>query len=711
MGVPRFYRPAWFLRLYVRLEDFHSPEDDDDPESEYNVFKTKVLKLDGEIAALEKKQSESQADIAFGGKDRSNLMAVTSDLDSMREERKRLTTTKMNESQTRGFAGAGTIDFCLVPSELKIDNKSPKIIDGLEATLQFKDAPLDSRIIRECLVEAYIGTISAESFGKPDTWTLPLNRAVLRFRGYVDTWEVIESADESSIQIKARSYEAVLEDGKINPRASAYRIGTKDGREKISDYVNRILKQFPATSGEHGDPFRAVWYWADPDKEPYIDRKTLTRSLQTAKSRNVAAGAGPGSEPPAIEATPENPTEDVGQSEGNAPGAEMRMPQKAQAPNGISIWSLIIQACELAGCIPMYNPSLPARDVKIDGATKTINPANYLLLTPAQTLYDDVDGGLHVRGGAIDGFSRVFMDENGRAYPSDVRLMVWGHNLKSIKFSRKLGKIRAPAVEVRSYNPDALPKDRVLSVRYPTSLRAMRQNAKDGKAKKSGKSSGGGKIDTVHTVVVSGIRDKELLKQIAVCTYHQMARGELAIEFETDDMSSFLNTDANVDSHNDDPDLLRLCHGSPVRMMIASKQVDPSFGSGIVVNTLSEVFDMRAAKVADLVRSQAGRFGQALDASRVERIASQIQTALSSAKLPDVFYCRGISHKFSVIDGYEAHGEVTNYFEVRGDARNLSSEDKAANNHRRLASKKKPTGKPATLSLDDLMERATRGMR
>ena len=692
MASGRVYRPASFLKFTIRLEDFtgaidKGAQDETKPfKAQEQIVKDRMNGINGQIAF------ERAALCAGGSIDTSYLRKLETTLDL---DKKILG----NVQKAKSIADKYSVEFFIVPLTLDVEINGFRMADTLKATFPFRDCPLDARIIRECEVECFLGTVKDEDFATKENWVLPLTgpSTVFRFKGYVDQWEAPHSEEGSTISITARSYEAVLIDGKIAAAARAYR--PKASEEYISTYVNRILDLYPPTSGEHGDPFRAVW-WGDPDKEPKLNRRTLLRSLQSPKGRNVSNGAQPGQEPDPV-AQPENTDQNAAQGEGAAPGGMPMSPGKGMSDEGTSIWDLITQACELAGCLPLYDPSLPNQDVVVDGKDVNIKTSEWLLLTPAQTMFEK-GSPYQIQGGANDGFQRQFRDDNGNLVKSDLRVMVWGQNIKSVKFSRKLGRVRANGVEVRCYNPDGPMKERTLVARFPSKkdLVAMRMKAK-GETRQGVKGvKGGGKLDTINTVVMAGIRDQTMLDQIAVNLYHQMSRQELAVELETDDLASYMDPSVTakdsstpgappVKAHNDDPDILHLTSGSPVRVMVARQVNDPSYGENITISTLSEVFDKRGNQIADLIRSQQGRFGRmGLSPEKLDEFATKVQNCYRTAKLQDIFYCRAVTHSFNE-EGYSAKMELVNYMEVRGDPDNLSDETKKMNESRKRKKKKK----------------------
>lgn len=691
---PRLYRPAWFLRLFVRLE---GGSDDGTGQDGSKPYKTPVVKDAVDQAVVEAKIAEVSAGMAVGGvRSLSDLVGLQSQSASLGRHIKATASGNMRSSAGDDAKGDKySVNFVTVPMELSIEDKGFSTAGELTASFPYQDMPLDPRIIRECRVEAWIGTVTGEDFATPDKWHLKAgamnDTCVLRFNGYVDPAEMEHDESAGDIHLKARSYEAVLIDGKIAANAKAYRITAKSGKEPLTVYINRILSQYPPTSGEHGDPLRAYWYAADPTKEPNVDRKTLLRTLQSAASRNDSAGNTSPNVDPAPLAEPVGEASDIHGQGDISTGGDPAMPPKALSEDGMSIWDLIKQVCELSGCLPYYSPSLPVREGSTDGKLVMVDPANSILISPPQAFLDDISRATVIDGGAKDNFRRDFTDAEGRVFPSDVRFMVWGHNIGKLKLSRKLGKVKPSAVEVRAYNPDAAAHLRVMSARYPAHPKPG-EVGQGGGGKSANKTTekGGGKIAVVRTFILKGTRSQHALEQAAVSIYHQLTRAELTVEVETDDMASFIDPEASrkqnklVPSHNGNPDLLRLCAGTPVHITVARKPDDNS--DAIVISSLSDFYD-RGANIVELLTKQNDRWGMwrkdgSLDQAGIELTAQRIQAAYRAAKLPDVFYCRSVKLRFSADDGFNMHMELASYMDANNPNR-FSKDDRAKTDERK----------------------------
>lgn len=141
---------------------------------------------------------------------------------------------------------------------------------------------------------------------------------------------------------------------------------------------------------------------------------------------------------------------------------------------------------------------------------------------------------------------------DGRSYPS--RTLIYGSNLKKLKFSRNLRRHAPQNVECRSYSQS---QKKVLVARFPqvspsvssqeTQMRALPGNTQP---------------DQKWTVIqVSGIESQTVLNQIAQEYYESVGRQELKVDAETENMASF-------GGGNTDPDILDMKFGDQFQLFV-----------------------------------------------------------------------------------------------------------------------------------------------
>lgn len=657
-----FYRPACLVRLQIRLEDFLPTEAN--VQSEDKPFEPRLQTLIEQERQLEKK--------LFEGKllpeptylvEEAKLRSVKKEIDALKARQPVAKAT--DESQGDIYS----VSVLTSPLSADTELNTYRSLDTLGITIPFRDAPLESQLIRSCLIECFAGTVTASEFGSK-VWSLPLDKGTILFRGYVDNWKTNHDGEDAVVEISARSLECVLVDSKVDPRSPLYKIEGKS--EKISAYVNRVMKSIPATSARAGaDQLRAVYYTGgDPniattETEPTLDQAVLNRLLQTAKSKAQAANTPPGDVTVLGDAEGANDT-NLGQVLGTG---QPRIPGQMIGTE-MSAWDLIVQACGLAGgLVPTYDPSL------VLPLAGSVGRGDFILIKPPQTIYANVDQGLSVEGGVGDPFERTFsnLGKGGSAAKSQIRFMVWGRNIRSFSTERKLGRQRVPAVEVVATNPDAPAGKRLITVRYPIQKRTTSIGPK-----------GEGKSEEVVRKFVRGVRDEAVLQQMAVALYHAIGRNELTVTIETDDMVSYVDP-AHPDVGNQNlNDILKIRHGTPVRVAIA--QQSPG-GRDVAFTPLSDIFERRTSELGRFLLEQRERFDPSQDpATRKNLVQQQVQkmaAAINNGKRTDLFYVKSIKHHFDSTDGWNAIIELINFLEVRNLPKNLGPTDRKLDAARR----------------------------
>ena len=660
MADERTFRPAALLRLEIRLEDFTQDTNSDVP-SEAEPQAQQIV----ELRAAEAQLSQLLAQAKIRGT-RQEVALLSQQRTQVRQQIAGLTrATPPSRPKAEQQGDPYSVVILTSPLKAGVDINSYRQADCMEFTIPFGDAPLESQNIRSCLVEYYQGTVPAELFGTKGQWALLLDRANIMFRGFIDSWDATHSEDDAVVHAKARSMIGVLLDAKVDALSPVFRV-KKDG-EKISAYVNRVLQAIPAVSGQLGGGAKAVFYlsanaWATgagQALEPTISSKSFLRTMQTAKSRLQGAGS------PAGGIIPTDPGDSAGNAAGSAPGTGA--PRMQPEVNDMSAWELITQACRLAGgMIAMYDPSIILTD-----PTSGQPASDYILIRPPRTLFDNAQQGTQMLGGVPDDFDRLLPDTSnsaGKLTPSQVRMMVWGRNIKTLHTDRKLGRVKINAVELSSYNPDSPPKDRQLVVRYPTQKQSNTIGAR-----------GDAKREIVYRKTVFGVRDKNQLLLAAQSVYHAMSRQELVVEIETDDLSSYVDP-TTADFPNDEPDILHVRYSTPLQLMVARQSSgDPKT---TVVTPLSELYENSDQGLRKTFQDQLGRFAPNLNPQTsqaiVDRNVQRILAATQAARRTSLFYTRAIRYDFDANDGFTAKITAVNYVEARGDPSTLSATDAAA---------------------------------
>ncbi len=678
------YRPAVVCRLLVRLEDF-SNADGPIAQSETNPAGDLVTLA---TIAVSNAQADQAARRAAGEEDRdADIQAILAEKNVSRAR-----TANAGGPSTGSAAPEGVLadDFSfskeIVPFEISVELNGFTQADKCDLSFSLTDLPLDPEIVRSVMIEVYWGTIPSQDFAQPDRWVPRLLDSPPMFRGYADKMESKGNEEDNLVTISADSLEKRLMDAKINPMTKARRIHR--GGEKVTAYIRRLLSTVPEFNGTLGATMGVVMFPnVDPAKEPVLDSKLFNRSLQSAASR-VAAGGGN------VQGAP--PTEGMATGSDPAAGAPAILPGTPAAPAEFSVWDLITRAANLAGVIPVYDPSVVATDE--NGRTIPLGQNN-LLLMPPQTVKETPQDGVRIAGGPTDGFNRQFVLGGTTPIRSEVRFFVWGKNIRERSWSRQFGRKKTPRVRVVGYNPDGAPGKRTLTAVFPEEKRGTSVSALGSGTPESGK--GHNPLDEEVIRVVHGIRDLDRLKQIAVSLFHQISRREISVTIMTDELSSYIDP-TRPETNNENPDLLRLRPGTPCRVMVGRQVTDPS--EGLLVNSLSELFDRRFngafLRKALIDRPGSGNFLSPIGRQKLEKALTQIEAAYQKAALTDWFYCRSVRHKWNAEDGegYSAEIELANYVVARSEPGANKNDVKSNDSIKMRKKSAKPDANAAAIS-------------
>jgi hypothetical protein len=157
-----------------------------------------------------------------------------------------------------------------------------------------------------------------------------------------------------------------------------------------------------------------------------------------------------------------------------------------------------------------------------------------------------------------------------RRNPGTVKRMVYGRNLKKLGFKRKLGGVKVPTVEIRSFNAST---GRCQWARYPTPLGAQATGEFGVGAPPIARlatqvPASGRPEERIEVLNLPGVTNPVTLLQAARSVWEQIGRQEIEGSMETDDISSF-------GVSFDEADLLNLRAGDEIEVLIASTQQTP----------------------------------------------------------------------------------------------------------------------------------------
>lgn len=416
-----------------------------------------------------------------------------------------------------GYGGDG---FTVITSRVPITGNfvlpHPREAGTFSMTFDFREFPIDPRLLRAVGVEIHVGTVSADDYargmnGERDTNGRPFS--ILRTRmdlmnpftgqneidpstllmfGAVDRWFVQHGDHSSTIQLEGRDVRGIFIDTKL----AFDRLAELDTQQPIDRVVADIIKTMASEHDFQLDVLTNPSEWPNGVVPSPGDVDGLTRV------RSGASGQDP-------KATPAN-------AAGGAGGGGSK----------VSYWDLITNYCALVGAVPYLKNS-------------------GLWIRPARSIFDVLDD-TNIPTPFAGGQARQIGDRTIR-----VRSMVWGRNLKQLSFDRKFAGTIVPIVQAVSIDDRVKGMQRLLVAQWPPADSPQAQT----KA-----------ASEVLRIPVPGIRDIDRLTEIAHDVYEEIGRGEMGGSAQTINLAS-------DGGSNDDADLIGMRPTDPVEFLVDARQL------------------------------------------------------------------------------------------------------------------------------------------
>lgn len=395
-----------------------------------------------------------------------------------------------------------------VPKSASIELPSYRQAGTFSLEFDWRELPIDPRLMRSIGVEIHVGAVSASDFSTGMVFVSQdgsrrsilntqlkggdPNEDTMALAGIVDDWSVTHDEKGSTLRLDGRDLRGIFLDSPVNPAVAA----AIDLRQPIYKVVGDLLATHPA-----GQLMR-IYYtrqdWPGGVVPQPADRDGLTRVRRGASGNGAQGGQGGGEEP--------------------------------------NYWDLITAWCFLVGAIPYFR----GRSLVIRAATSAFDQTK-LQLDPAVTAFRPTP--------------RV--DDDGQ--PFTVRRVVYGRGIRELTFERKYAGVKVPVIEVVSLDTSG-------TQRGPGKLLTVQWPPKDEKlARVSGVYPSGDVAQTdVLKIPVHGVRSVEQLTRIAQALYEEIGRGELGGSVRTKSLASY-------QGDNGDPDLLRVRPGDAVEILVDAR--------------------------------------------------------------------------------------------------------------------------------------------
>lgn len=495
--------------------------------------------------------------------------------------------------------------------------EAPSKASQLELELGWRELPLDSRVIRSILALHYEGTSTPEAWATgrrelapndptPSGYIVPAIPSNLRFVGHADEIGDAHSGDGDTLAIAFRSLDALLLDTSL-PYGEGVAMASGS---TIVEIVKNILETNPMFQIFEGPYAELAEGSVLPRLSPALyNRLSTTTRAKHERSALIAKGR-------------------------RTEADDLPLVWRGTKGGKESYWDAINGLCHAHGL-----------RVRID--------LNRIIIYEPRSLYRDIPTLT-----TAPTVPRYPAPDSLRAHGADaranVRRMVWGQNVESLEFKRKLAGILAPVVRVKAHNPDARDRSkRFVTVEHPPNTAVTKISA-----------AGTAGTRNVLEIDVHGVTDVGLLRKIAEQTYESIGRSEVGVSLSTSEIASY--SDDPLFDPNSEPDLLDCRHGDPIQILVTPTERDRR-----VLYSLAELNVILAGELPNATR------GSADAVSRLERegfssdVARQLVQILRTANLPSVFRVARYTVAFTD-SGFALTFDLRDYVRVRADPDDIS---------------------------------------
>lgn len=494
--------------------------------------------------------------------------------------------------ESRGSQDGLNVIFSTLPLECSIERSPLKDCDTARIKLDFRDVPVDPRIVRACFITISLGTVSADDYAagmagqtrddgslrslvkREPGEELRLESAT-RFTGFVDRWEVRYGEDGDTVELTCRDVSSVLRDQPLyNGTGKALTI---DYAKPLEQAVQDLVDSFVATRGIrviHGTPTNP----ADP----------------------LSVLPPPSKEPP-IKVMPKT--------------AKKRKAKQAKAPpkeHNQSLWDHILDVTLALGMVPVMRSFT-------------------LYLLEPRVVYADLES---------------------------ARRMIWGRNIKSLSFARKLGGQKCETIEVRSPDPSI---GRTRWARFPV-LKGEPRSGILGKkgspqpvtSRASHISANGTADEKIRVQQVRCITDLKTLELVAEQVFNETGRQEIEGELDTDEIDSLESPEEG--------DLLRLQSGEALQILVAppveTADTLTADQAARFIRATSNLQELHAQSVATRA-SYLQSLGISVDT------AQRLAEAQEKVRLVSTFRVQHVTIDWSVEEGVSLSVRFSNFVVIR----------------------------------------------
>ncbi len=421
-----------------------------------------------------------------------------------------------------------------VPKTASVTLPSYRQAGTFQLEFDWRELPIDPRLLRSIGVEIYAGSVSPEDFSTGMTRVEPngTRRSILSVTdasgasrddlmllcGLADTWFVTHNDTGSTVKIEGRDLRGVFLDSPCDPAVLA----KLDLKKDIVDVIGDLMMYHPA--GKEMPELYQKNDWPDNKPPSLFDKGGLTRVRKGADGSGATSGMG------------------------------------GDAPN---FWDVITNFCSFVGAVPYFH-------------------GRSLRVRPAASLFDQSKSTFS----PLDAPFRPMPRFDDLGNPLTIRKFIYGRNIKELSFERKFTGTKAPTIQVNSYDTSSPVRgeQKLLTARWPPTSEKL---AAVSGVYPSGEVS---QADVIQKTV-NGVRDVDQLLTIAKNLYEEIGRGELGGNCSTSVLSSFKGS-------NEDPDVCRIRPGDAVEFVFDTSQVTGKVpGASTVLDGHRKSFGEQVAEI------------------------------------------------------------------------------------------------------------------
>lgn len=535
-----------------------------------------------------------------------------------------------------------------IPKTCSVELPAYRQAGKFRMTFDFKDLPIDPRMIRSMGVEIFMDSVPANDFalsvpqvkpvgGQRDSVMTRQGRLSmlkgtpdnLVLMGLVDSWHVSHSSKGSEATIEGRDLVGMF----LNTPITADTIANLVLDQPIDFVVRNLVTRMQGWATGMQVIAAAPEEW-EGGKVPLVG-KSITEQVATPRVRNAAITRG------------------------------VRLSAGAN-PDKLNFWDVITRWCYYVGAVPVIRLMPDVTNVSLAAQQQAgfVNNLKVtLLIKPANTIYDQLR--------ATDAYTRNTPFKGGGSRTVDgndfrVRRMMFGRNIESLEFERKYAGLNLPKlVRVVSYNTSSPTRgeERLLSADYPPEVAAaaLADNAalvakkraaaiaKNPKAAKRSTEAPSGEIamQDILRISIPGISDQATLNTLAKMVYEEINRGEMGGSVQTKSMASF-------GAGNEDPDLVRLRPGDGIQIQVDARELQARAPSVSPPNAMAQKPD------SQLIQELTDRLG---DRTLAVAIVQTLRD--SSPLLANIYRVSNVKYDWNITSGISIAFDFQNYVEVR----------------------------------------------